>query len=196
MAINPPSDLVLDVARAADPQAFRASAARLQRSAAVATVALGDKAGGLPGLTRENFAGLAQADGAALQTGSDINPAYRKFEAFMLQNFVQSMFTGDSQSTFGKGLAGEYWKSMMSDAIAQKMAEGGGIGVAAMLAAGQKHAATKEVPLTAAFADMASGMAGDRDPLSVSKDIVHGFERQLIQKQRENSAAHGEPKRV
>ncbi|MBX4378971.1 rod-binding protein, partial [Mycobacterium tuberculosis] len=61
------------------------------------------------------------------------NPAYKKFESFMLQSFVESMFTGDNQAVFGKGIAGDYWKSMMAEAVAKKMADAGGIGVARML---------------------------------------------------------------
>lgn len=207
MAINPVSDLVLDVARAADPQSYQTSAARL-RSHAPATMAASYNYGvaghyKVPGgLTRDNFASFATTASAATAGQTDVNPAYRKFEAFMLQNFVQSMFTGDTQTSFGKGIAGDHWKSMMADAIAQKMTDNGGIGVADMLAAGQKRAdATRafevsEPTMSNALSLTIAKIQSDSDPESLSKDIVHGFERQLIQKQLDNSAANETPKRA
>lgn len=61
------------------------------------------------------------------------NNSYKKFEAAMLQNFVEKMFTSDTSDVFGKGEAGSIWRSMMSEAIAKQMAEAGGIGIAKML---------------------------------------------------------------
>ena len=129
MAINPPSDLVLDVAMAADSQAMRTSMERLRNMAA-------DRVAAQTPLSRENFASLQlggqMLDGGSAKTPAP-NPAFKKFEAFMLQSFVESMFAGDNQAVYGKGIAGDYWKSMMSEAIANQMADAGGIGVARML---------------------------------------------------------------
>lgn len=131
MAINPPSDLVLDVANAADPATLRASVEKL-RSLASARVEAQTQ------LSRETFASIQQAGAASAALGGAAKPlaqheAYKKFESFMLQTFVESMFTGDNQAVFGQGIAGDYWKSMMSEAVAKKMADAGGIGVARML---------------------------------------------------------------
>ncbi|MGH7004574.1 MAG: rod-binding protein [Alphaproteobacteria bacterium] len=85
--------------------------------------------------SRQTFAAMHQA---GISTGiiaktTEPNPAFKKFEAFMLQSFVESMFAGDDQAVYGKGIAGDYWKSMMSEAIAGEMAQAGGIGIARML---------------------------------------------------------------
>jgi len=176
MAINPPSDLVMDVARAADPQAYRVASERLKSMTTGTDVA---------------FSNYADSFNAGVNTVSQpqnsANSAYRKFEAFMLQSFVQSMFTSDTSATFGKGIAGEYWKSMMSEAMANKMADTGGVGIARLL---EEQAARKSqidnsatLAMGGVMSDLENGMSGN----FVSKDIVHGFERQLIQQQLDNN---------
>ena len=58
--------------------------------------------------------------------------AGRALEAFVLQNFIQSMMP-KSERIFGKGNAGEVWRSMMSEQIAKQVAEAGGVGIARAL---------------------------------------------------------------
>ena len=154
MAINPPSDLVMDVARAADPQAYRMAAERLRAPSASATMV----ASAAGGLTRDNFASFSDSLAAGISVRPDAqnaaNPAYRKFEAFMLQSFVQSMFTSDTTATFGKGIAGEYWKSMMAEAMANKMADGGGVGIAKLLEEQAARNGRADAPTTLALGDV------------------------------------------
>ncbi len=194
MAINPPSDLVMDVARAADPQAYRMAAERLKAPSASGTMvasAAGD------GLTRDNFASFSDSLAAGVSVRPDAqnvaNPAYRKFEAFMLQSFVQSMFTSDTTATFGKGIAGEYWKSMMAEAMANKMADGGGVGIAKLLEEQAVRNGRADAPTTIALGDVINNLGESVSQNGVSKDIVHGFERKLIQKQLEHVSQKWEP---
>jgi hypothetical protein len=173
MAINPPSDLVLDVANAADPATLQASVEKL-RSLAAARVEAQTR------LSRETFASIQQAGTPTVSVGSTSapgapNPAYKKFESFMLQSFVESMFTGDNQAVFGKGIAGDYWKSMMAEAVAKKMADAGGIGVARML---EQQSANKA---KSAAASAAPAVSGDQTP--DPNVILYQIERQLIHKQ-------------
>ncbi|MBB4095085.1 flagellar biosynthesis protein FlgJ [Ochrobactrum pecoris] len=188
MAINPPSDLVMDVARAADPQAYRMAAERL-RAPSVSGTMVASAAGGL---TRDNFASFSDSLAAGISVRPDAqnaaNPAYRKFEAFMLQSFVQSMFTSDTTATFGKGIAGEYWKSMMAEAMANKMADGGGVGIAKLLEEQAARNGRADAPTTLALGDVIDNLGDHVSENAVSKDIVHGFERKLIQKQLDNNS--------
>ncbi len=188
MAINPPSDLVMDVARAADPQAYRMAAERLKSASGLAWPEVASSA---TGLTRDNFASfsdsLAAGVSMAPKAENTANPAYRKFEAFMLQSFVQSMFTGDATATFGKGIAGEYWKSMMAEAMANKMADGGGVGIARLLEEQAVRNGRAEAPTAIALGDVIDSLDINASENAVSKDIVHGFERKLIQKQLGNN---------
>ncbi|MGH6761718.1 MAG: rod-binding protein [Phyllobacterium sp.] len=166
MAINPPSDLVLDVARAADPDALRASMDRLRSlsaKSAVGSDTFGEVSSFAP---QEPAAGPGSTPVADAATPAD--KAYKKFEAFMLQSFVESMFTSDTKSVFGEGIAGDYWKSMMAEAIANKMADAGGIGIARTLQSDRERKEAASESTTA---------------------MLHQIERQLIQQQLEKQAA-------
>ena len=65
------------------------------------------------------------------------NPAtaepFRKFEAFILQTFFQELLPENTESVFGKGFAGDVWKSMMAEKLADVVAKSGGIGIADLL---------------------------------------------------------------
>lgn len=134
MAISPPSDIVLDVVRAAEPEAVAVARARL---------AEGKAASGLGG---EDFTRLAvaratpfgRAAAAAASEGSDpARKAYTQFEAMVLQSFLQSMLPSDNESVYGKGLSGDMWRSLLAQELSGVMAERGGIGIADRLLAKQ-----------------------------------------------------------
>ena len=175
MAISPPSDLVLDVAMAADPDTLRAAAEKLRSMASGPRVT--------EGLSRENFASMQQASSAGSGNSKAVvapNQAYKKFEAFMLQSFVESMFTGDNQAVFGQGIAGDYWKSMMAEAIASKMTDAGGIGIARMLEHQSANKAQSKAaqPREAAKPNDQAGFTPQD-----SNVILYQIERQLIHRQ-------------
>lgn len=68
---------------------------------------------------------------------TDINSAsaepFKKFEAFVLQTFIQEMMPEDTESVYGKGFAGDVWKSMLAEKLAEVVAKSGGIGIADLL---------------------------------------------------------------
>ena len=53
-----------------------------------------------------------------------------KFEGMVLQTFIGSILPKDTDSVFGSGLAGDMWRSMLSEKIANVIAERGGVGIA------------------------------------------------------------------
>lgn len=160
MAIHPPSDLILDVARAADPAAARAAADRLK---ALSLQSAARDAGVARGASAPTFdAALAPRslpNGLRIEKKPD---AYTKFEAFVLQTFIQSMFTGKDQDVFGQGTSGQYWKSMLSGAIADDMAQSGGIGIAKMLRAeaSQREVAAATNGTSTTAAELVSASTG------------------------------------
>ena len=191
MAIKPPSDLVLDVSRAADPLEYRASVEKL-RNAQSAVRAVNQVANG------NSFAQLTNVDGTTSETSSNqsinqvkykLKPesgdnveAYKKFEAFMLQTFIQNMFTTDTPSVFGKGQAGEFWKSMMAESMAKEMADHGGIGVAKMLENNQQMRQanvelTNELNSTHDLGELARA---SKNPQATIDNIVHSNEINLV----------------
>ncbi|WP_106752546.1 rod-binding protein [Pannonibacter carbonis] len=144
MAISPPTDLVLDVVRAAEPAAARMAASRLERLSYAAASssgvdgspfadALKDSGGdditdvpALPGGT--GGARVAMYNATSVNHGT-LSPA-QKFEAMILQQFVDGMLPDDAESVYGSGTAGGIWKSMLAEQISTQIAARGGIGIA------------------------------------------------------------------
>jgi flagellar protein FlgJ len=61
----------------------------------------------------------------------------QKFEAFVLQSFIQEMMPDEAEGVYGSGVSGDFWKSMMAEKIAEQVAERGSLGVANYIKAGQ-----------------------------------------------------------
>lgn len=156
MAINPPSDIVLDVARAADPEKYRVAAERLARLRAPASAAdtfmpappQGPRAPGVAGPATAATAPAAPLDAGAGAQRRRLDP-YGQFESFVLQTFVQSMLPKNASSVFGKGSAGEFWKSMLAEKMGDELARSGQVGIARRLAAGPSHLVQPATAMTA-----------------------------------------------
>jgi flagellar protein FlgJ len=117
LAISPPSDIVLDVARAVDPAGIGAARAELaRRSGASATAnsafSIDNPQNSAPGETK-----------ATPET-------FVRFEAMVLQTFIQSMLPKQAQAVYGSGLAGDLWQSLLAQQLSDVMADRGGIGIA------------------------------------------------------------------
>lgn len=141
MAISPPSDIVMDVVNAADPTRLQEAQERLKTQSATLAAAR---------LTREDkgfatdVASLDRASGVSTEPkvsskDSRTPETYRKFEAMVLQNFLQYMMPSDSEDVYGKGMAGDIWKSMSAEQIANAIAKRGGIGIADHLLRGSTY---------------------------------------------------------
>ncbi|WP_132255146.1 rod-binding protein [Methylobacterium segetis] len=133
MSISPPTDIVLDVARAAEPARAEAAAAKLSLpgdpAAFTDAVRAASAALHMPLDARGTLTGLQ--NGTAL-SGPSTDP-YRKFEGLVLQQFVEAMMPEKSETVFGKGHAGGIWKSMLAERIGEQIAKAGGVGIARML---------------------------------------------------------------
>jgi peptidoglycan hydrolase FlgJ len=149
LAITPASDIVLDVARAADPSKYQAAAARLARmggnaaetraanapdwsanlEAAESKAATGSPGFTLPAQTPSRPVSTTAAPAKHLKADP-----FKQFEAFVLQNFIQLMLPKQAENVFGSGTSGEIWKSMLADKLGSQVAAKGGIGIAARLA--------------------------------------------------------------
>ena len=176
MAITPPSDLVLDVVRAADPKGVEEAQAKLKANrAAFQATSLADSGNGFASAVSVLNRDSASAQRSADATGSsDKVPAtYRKFEAMVLQNFVKSMMPTDDENVYGKGLAGDMWKSMMAEQIGDAVAKSGGIGIAASLMPREGMASTDgDNGLVKASTETSS--------VNVAASIVHEYERKAM----------------
>ncbi len=152
MAINPPSDIVLDVLNAADPTRAEAATQRLNALAAGAPAAAAEdfaKALDAAGQSSTNgvssLVGMAnartkfsnQAAAAAQKTKS----TQVEFEATLLNNMIGEMLPKDTAGVYGQGTAGDIWRSMLGDQIAHQIAKSGELGIAKRLFA--NHALSK-----------------------------------------------------
>jgi Rod binding domain-containing protein len=70
--------------------------------------------------------------------------APREFEAIFLQNAIQSMLPKEAEGVFGKGLAGDIWRSMLAEKLAFQLAERGDFGMADLIRAGMKARVASE----------------------------------------------------
>ena len=172
MAISPPSDLVLDVVRAADPASVQEAQAKLKSNrASFEATSLAEAGNGF-----NSAVGILNRDSAARASGSEgvsdkaIPETYRKFEAMVLQNFVKSMLPAESEEIYGKGTAGEMWRSMMADEMGKVISKRGGIGIADSLMRNQA--------VNKAAGDIAS-----------NGDIARGASTAMVQEMQRNTFA-------
>jgi flagellar protein FlgJ len=153
VAINPPSDLVLDVAEAAQPGKLQEATARLEKAraenageafqAALADVATTSTAAAAATEAEAKAVAATTARNAPLiRKDTSQTKAMEKFEAFFLQTAVQDMLPKNAETVFGTGLAGDVWKSMLAEQIAAEMAKSTKFGIAERLAGSHFAAAS------------------------------------------------------
>ena len=156
MSITPPSDIVVDVARAADPARYQEAAAKLSQPgdpaafAAAAAEAARDVGYSLHMPLDARGALTSLKNDTSLKGTSD---PYRKFEGQVLAQFIETMLPDKSEAVYGKGNTGNLWKSMLAEQVGQQIAKSGGIGISRMLENAQPN---KAPTLPAA----ATGVAG------------------------------------
>lgn len=171
MSISPASDIVLDVARAADPARSAAATARLEQLAETDPV------------TSDDFTKLVEAARPA-RAGSDITAALvsgaaaptkrhadgraeavEGLERLVLQKLVESMLPKESSTLFGHGTAGDVWRSMLAEQLAAQI--GGvvdlGVGRAAPWLGRHEKAAVATASLDTTR--QSTGRSTDRDSL-------------------------------
>jgi flagellar protein FlgJ len=155
LAISPPSDIVLDVASAADPAKVRAATERLAKLASdpAATANFSDALVSTKSLSSASPSmasastptGFSDArDKMAVSGPHDKMKAYQKFEAVLLQNFVESILPKDSE-LFGDKNSADIYRSMMAEQFANQLAKSGSLGIAKQIMAahppGSSHVA-------------------------------------------------------
>jgi Rod binding domain-containing protein len=140
MAVDSSPDIVLEVAKAADPARAAAAAQRLNALAATADAKASDFTETLAATASDTAnaapsAANARARLAAIADSADdkANKVKTQFEAVMLNSFVSQMMPKDSESVFGQGLAGDMWKSMLADQVSRQIAKSDVLGIAKRL---------------------------------------------------------------
>lgn len=166
MAINPPSDIVLDVINAAPARMVDAAKARL--------ASMADLAAGAP-----SFESRLEAAAPPVKGGGETPEAFVKFEAMMLESFLQYMLPSDHASVYGDGLAGDMWQQMLARQVAGVMAEAGGIGVADRLLKDYYMQGDERVAVSGVTQEAAR--AEDAEQRLVTESLLHETRRLLTQ---------------
>ncbi len=141
MSIAPPSDIILDVAQAADPLKLQAATTKLARAAADSPGASApsfdaalDSAG--PGVSRSTAALPLplRTVASAPPSGGHVKQqaANQKFEAMVLQSFIENILPKNAE-LFGDAESADMGRSLLAEQIANQMAKSGRIGIAKSL---------------------------------------------------------------
>ena len=147
MSLAPSTDLVLEVSRAADPA--RASAVR-EKLAALSTggADAGDGFEAALGAASGAVARPPPRPGATFAAQGPLSPAkkaQRMLESAFLSQFIGEMLPKDAPSAFGEGYAGDMWRSMLAERVADQVAASGRLGIADRLFAGRDVAARSDL---------------------------------------------------
>jgi flagellar protein FlgJ len=140
VAITPPSDIVLGVTLAADPEQYRAAADRLRQLSEIRAAAASNTPSPASERMAQRMAPATTAPapgGSAATRPAKAGDVFGQLEAFVLQSFIQAMLPKNAENVFGKGAAGDVWKSMLAEKLAGEMARSGQVGLAKHLAAGR-----------------------------------------------------------
>jgi peptidoglycan hydrolase FlgJ len=170
LAVSLPSDIVLDVARAVEPDAFEAARAKL---ASLAGRALGAEAPA----ARFSIADLRDSAMAKGATTEETPEAYRKFEAVVLSTFVQSMMPSKAGAVYGEGLSGDMWKQLLAQQLGTVMSDRGGIGIADSLI--KDHYMDGDVKVALSGVSDGPGKAQHDQERDLSAALVQELQRRL-----------------
>ena len=133
MSLALSSDLILDVARAAEPSRVKAAVARLEAGAESGFAQALARAGQAVGAAESDLrTRLAEMTSSPLSRVKERQSPGAAFESMMLQVFMQNMLP-QSSKIFGKGAAGGAYKSFLAEQLAGQLSKAGGIGVAKLI---------------------------------------------------------------
>ncbi|MBX9741559.1 MAG: rod-binding protein [Beijerinckiaceae bacterium] len=139
MAINPLSDIVLEVAMAADPARAQAAKQKLLEVGAAGADMFNDvlaqKAAAVGGEFSSRWSPMAEAKFFGAPTGSAVtgkggmDEAKRGLETMIAKMMVETMLPKDGGTYFGKDNAGGIWRSMLADKLSAELTKGKGLGI-------------------------------------------------------------------
>lgn len=150
MSVGPSTDLVLEVSRAADPQRAAAVIEKLNALSRDGAASPADFAAAL------DAASAAPTESATATPSSTAAPrpttplsreekARTQLEAVFLSQFIGEMLPKDAGGVFGQGYAGDMWRSMLAERVADQIAASGRLGIASRLFAGKPLSSSAEL---------------------------------------------------
>lgn len=133
MSISPTSDIILEVAQAADPSRARVASEKLTDPGTAGTPS--DFASVLATANasrtdpRNVIARLGTEPAGSRATVPARTKAYGALEALVLQKLVETMLPKDSGAVFGGGTAGDVWRSMLAEELAKSLGKSVHLGI-------------------------------------------------------------------
>ncbi len=152
MSIQPPSDIVLDVAQAADPLKSMAAAQKLMRATATdpSNEGFGEVLENVSAPTgdanlQSRLGFMSVAPGAGHPSAVDPKTkAYKGLEALIFQNLFETTLPHDE--SLGAGMAGDVWRSMMAEQLGKQAANVIDLGLFPKTKASHASAAGNSLP--------------------------------------------------
>lgn len=150
MSIFPATDLVSEVAHAADPQRLDAAVTRLTELSSARVRSKEDFGNLIDGVGEASISAARGANSSATpdvvavaraQAGalSSARPGHarasdviEKFEAYIIQTSLETLLPR-SEGLFGQSTAGGVWRSMIAEQLGNQIAKAGGVGLHKML---------------------------------------------------------------
>lgn len=164
MGISAVGDIVMDVMKAADPA--EAEAARTRLAAGVR----------LPEGQSFSVNDVSPPAPVRAAASGDRKP-FQRFEAMVLQNFIETMLPKGNEAAYGGGMAGDMWRGLMAEKVSGVIAERGGIGIADRLLADHYKSDGKAIPIGPASAQQSQAGAGQA---MLSSALVDQVQRKTL----------------
>ncbi len=163
LPLAPASQIGLDLVRQPAVPELAAARVELARRAPATTFD--------PGIAASGASGEPAAAAVAPEN-------FKRFEAMVLQTFIQNMLPKDGAAVYGKGMAGDMWKAMLAEKMADAMAERGGIGIADRLLEGRYAGTAGQAVPAGGVAGSAALEAGNR-AASIAPAVLEDMQRSL-----------------
>lgn len=133
MSIFPATDIVSDVARAADPAKVKLAIKRLEdiggEKAHETDVAFAAAQTAVKPMREATRNLMTHNDAAPLGSRVETLSPTQKFEAFLLQGWLDVILPKEGGGVNGNGAGSEIWRSMMAEQLATQIVRAGGVGL-------------------------------------------------------------------
>jgi len=169
MSLGPSNDLVLEVSRAADPNRAAAVIEKLNALSSAGAASPEAFTAALNSAGGANRAASVAGAQVPLRGPSVARPERpeAKLESVVLTELIGQMLPKDTPSAYGQGFAGDMWRSMLAERVADQMAASGRLGIASKLFAGHNQANSGSV-LAAAHKTEANAAQASGNALSTA----------------------------
>lgn len=147
MAIFPATDLVIDVGRAADPSRKAEALKRLEKLSFSTAVSALNSEPPIPYNTHSSKRLSVDNSKSNLSTSPNVASgnqdshvfAFKKFEAFILQTWLEILLPNAGSGAYGNDQAGSLWRSLMAEQLGDQLSKNDSLGLSRLALLGPEH---------------------------------------------------------